>query len=329
MKSSFAVNVAILIAVLFCAALIYQYMQLAGATRQLSALKGANAAAEAHMAAIQGSLDAIKKEIKQYGAAVGPQGSLQLLAKSLESGEAELMLKSLKIVSKGKSVVSLGSVPDSGGIIHVASSDGTSSADLSSVSGKSRIGLRATTGSDPGQVVHLASYGDEGYTLQKGPSDDAAAKTDGAGLQILDDGPDFSMAQTGGGNVSIVTSSSDERAKLSIWSEGSPKRVIYLSLGTKDITPFVSVAGAASGNSLTLLPDRLSLANRGGTVVLATAADNDGGFVFVNDKAGAQRALMSAGSDGKGTISVFGNDNRSNTLYPEYNIQRTGSSPKR
>src|ERR1019366_8618051 len=154
-------------------------------------------------------------------------------------------------------------------------------------------GLKAATGADPAHVVHVASYGAEGYTLQKGPSDDAAAKTDGAGLQILDEGADF-----------------------------------YLSLGTRDITPFVSVTGAASGDSLTLLPDRLSLANRDGTVVLAAAEDSDGGYVFVNDKAGSQRVLMTANADGKGTISVFGNDNRSNTLYPEYNIQKIGSTKR-
>ena len=176
--------------------------------------------------------------------------------------------------------------------------------------------------------VHIATYGDEGYYLQKGPSDDMATRTDGAGLQILDDGADFIMAQSGGGNIAMGTSSGDERAKLNIWSEGTPKRMIYLSLGSKDITPFVSVAGALTGNALTLLPDRLSLANRDGTVVLAAAEDNDGGFVFVNDKSGARRAIMTAGSDGHGSISVLGNDNRSNTLYPEYNIQRTGSNQK-
>jgi len=317
MKSSPAVNVALTLAVLCLAGLIYLYTQLAWATHQANTLSAANAALEAHMAAVQGSLDSIKKDLKQYDAAVGPQGTLQILAKGLENGEMELSLKSLRIVSKGKSLVSLGAIPDSGGIIQVGSSDGTSSASISSVSGKSKIGLKATTGADPALIVHVATYGDEGYTLQKGPSDDAAAKTDGAGLQILDEGADFYMAQNGGGNVSMDTSSADERAKVSIWSEGTPKKVIYLSLGAKDIAPFVSVTVAISGDSLTLLPDRLSLANRDGTVVLATAEDNDGGFVFVNDKTGSQRALMTANADGKGTISVFGNDNRSNTLYAE------------
>src|ERR1039457_1716457 len=255
-------------------------------------------------------------------------GTLQMLAKRIDGGEMDLSLKSLKIVSKGKSLVSLGSVADSGGVIQLASSDGTSSAEISAAPGKSLIGLKAATGADPAHVVHVASYGAEGYTLQKGPSDDAAAKTDGAGLQILDEGADFYLAQSGGGNVSIGTSSADERAKLSIWSEGNPRKGIYLSLGTRDITPFVSVTGAASGDSLTLLPDRLSLANRDGTVVLAAAEDSDGGYVFVNDKAGSQRVLMTANADGKGTISVFGNDNRSNTLYPEYNIQKIGSTKR-
>jgi len=329
MKSSPAVNVALTLAVLCCAGLIFLFAQLAGSRQQAAVLRAANAALEVHMAAVQGSLDAIKRDLKQYDAAIGPQGTLQLLAKGIQSGDAELSLKSLRIVSNGKPLVSLGSIPDSGGVIQVGSSDGTSSASISAVSGKSRIGLKATTGVDPALAVHIATYGDEGYTLQKGPSDDAATRTDGAGLQILDEGSDFYMAQNGGGNVSMDTSSADERAKVSIWSEGTPKKVIYLSLGAKDIAPFVSVTGAVSGDSLTLVPDRLSLANRDGTAVLAAAEDNDGGFVFVNDKSGAQRALMTATADGKGTISVFGNDNRSNTLYPEYNIQRTGSNPKK
>jgi hypothetical protein len=328
MKSNPALTLAISIAVLFCAGLIYLNIRLAGTTRQLNALRATSAAEEAHMALIQGSIDAFKRDLKQYDQVIGSQGTLQLLAKHLESGEMDLSLKSLKIVSKGKSLVSLGSVADSGGVIQLGSSDGTSSAEISAVPGKSRIGLKAATGADPAHVVHMAAYGADGYTIQKGPSDDAAAKTDGAGLQILDEGADFYMAQSGGANVSIGTSSADERAKLSIWSEGSPRKGIYLSLGTREITPFVSVTGATSGASLTLLPDRLSLANRDGTVVLAAAEDNDGGFVFVNDKAGSQRILMTANSDGKGTISVFGNDNKSNTLYPEYNIQKIGSTKK-
>jgi|CZKI01.1.fsa_nt_gi hypothetical protein len=328
MKSNPALAVAVSIAVLFCIGLIYLNIRLVETTRQLNALRATSAAEEAHMVLIQGSIDAFKRDLKQYDEVVGSHGTLQMLAKRIDGGEMDLSLKSLKIVSKGKSLVSLGSVADSGGVIQLASSDGTSSAEISAAPGKSLIGLKAATGADPAHVVHVASYGAEGYTLQKGPSDDAAAKTDGAGLQILDEGADFYLAQSGGGNVSIGTSSADERAKLSIWSEGNPRKGIYLSLGTRDITPFVSVTGAASGDSLTLLPDRLSLANRDGTVVLAAAEDSDGGYVFVNDKAGSQRVLMTANADGKGTISVFGNDNRSNTLYPEYNIQKIGSTKR-
>jgi hypothetical protein len=316
------------IAVLFCAALVYLAVELAGANRDLRAVKYSNATLETHMASIQGSIDAFKQDIKQYDSAVGTQGTIQLLAKRLESGEMDLTLKSLKIVAKDKAVVSLGSVPDVGGIIQVGSSDGTSLAEITSAPGKSKLGFKTTTGTDPAQVVRIATYGDIGAYLQRGPSDDVAGRTDGAGFQILDDGADFFLAQAGGGNVSIDTSSADERAKFSLWSDGTPKRVIYLSLGSKDVTPFVSVAGAPSGDSLTLLPDRLSLANRDGSVVLAAAQDGDGGFLFVNDKSGARRGIMTSGSDGHGSISVFGNDNRSNTLYPEYNIQKSGNNQK-
>jgi len=319
---------AILLAAILCIGLVYVDIQLSGAKRELNALTASRAASEAHMASMQASIDTFKKDIKQYDDAVGANGTIQVLAKKLESGEMDLTLKSLKVVSKGKALVSLGAVTDSGGVIQVSSSDGTSIAEIAAVPGKSRVGLKATTGADTTTAVHVATYGDEGYYLQKGPSDDQAARTDSAGLQILDEGTDFTMAQTGGGNVSIDTSSSEERAKLSLWTEGTPKKIVYLSLGFKDISPFVSVAGAVSGDSATLLPERLSLANREGTVVLAAAEDAEGGFVFVNDKTGARRAIMTAGTDGHGSISVLGSDNRSNTLYPEYNIQKTGSNQK-
>jgi hypothetical protein len=328
MKLTPPLIVAILLGVVLCIGLVYLDIQLSGATREINAMKAANAASETHMAAVQASVEAFKSDLKQYDAVVGSQGTLQLLARSLQGGEMDLSLKSLRIVSKGKALVTLGATPDAGGTIQVGSSDGTSVAEISSVSGKSRIGLKATTVADTVQTVHVAAYGDEGYYLQKGPTDDPAAKTDSAGLQILDDGADFLLAQAGGGNVSIDTSSGDERAKLSIWSDGTPKKIIYLSLGPKDVSPFVSVAGAHTGYSITLLPDRLSLANRDGTVVMAAAEDLDGGFVFVNDKAGARRAIMTAGTEGHGSISVLGSDNRSNTLYPEYNIQRAGSNQK-
>jgi len=327
-KSNSALVLVLSFAVLLCIGLIYQAIQLASDTSQIRQLKAANAAAETHIAAMQASVDGFKRDLKQYDSVIGAQGTFQVLATNLQSGEMDLSVKSLKIVSKGKPLVTLKSAPDAGGLVQVASSDGTSAAEISSAPGKAKISLKATTGTDPGLVVHLATVGDDGYFLQKGPSEDAAAKTDGAGLQILDEGADFYMAQSSGGNVSIDTSSGDERAKISIWEDGTPKKAIYLSLGPKDITPFVSVAGAQSGNSITLLPDRLSLANREGTVLLAAAEDADGGFVFANDKTGARRAIMTAGTEGHGSISVFGNDSRSNTLYPEYNIQRTGSNQK-
>ncbi len=328
MKSNSPLIVAITIAVIFCIGLAYLEIQLLGARRDLNALKAASGATEAHMASVQASVEAFKQGLKQYDAVVGPQGSLQILAKSLEGGEMELAVKSLKIVSKGKALVSIGSVPDAGGTIQVVSSDGSSLAEVSAIAGKSRMAFKATAGADTTTVVRVATFGDEGYYLQKGPTDEVATRTDGAALQIQDDGADFFMAQTGGGNISIDTSSSDERAKMSIWADGTPKKIIYLSLGSKDITPFVSVSGALSGTSLTMLPDRLSLANRDGTVVLAAAQDDDGGFVFVNDKTGARRGIMTAGSEGHGSISVFGNDKRSNTLYPEYNIQKSGTNQK-
>ena len=328
MKPTSALILSLSFAVLLCVGLVYLDLQLASDTREIKQLKAANASAEAHVAALQGSFDSFKRDMKQYDSVIGPQGTLQVLARSLQSGDMDLSVKSLAIVSRGKAVVSLKSLPDAGGVIQVGSTDGTGAAEISSSPGKAKIGLKATTAADTGQVVHLATFGAEGLALQRGPSDDPAARTDGAGIQILEDGADFYMAQSGGGNVSMDTASGDERAKFSIWADGTPKKMVYVSLGSKDISPFVSVAGAASGDSLTLLPGRLSLANREGTVVLAAAEDAEGGYVFANDKTGTRRAIMTAGTDGHGSISVFGSDNRSNTLYPEYNIQRTGSNQK-
>jgi len=127
--------------------------------------------------------------------------------------------------------------------------------------------------------------------------------------------------------VSIDTTTGDERGMLSLWSEGTPKKLVKLSLGTKDAVPFVSLTGAASGYLMTLVPDRITLATESNPV-LALAADDGGGFVVVNDKAGDKRAMMASGTDGHGTISVFGSDGRSNTLFPEYNIQKVGSTQK-
>jgi hypothetical protein len=320
--------VGLLAIVLLMVCAVYQGLVLASANRQLGALNASKAASEAQIATMQKAIDGFRRDNKIYEEAVGTDGSIRSLAKQIAAGDLDLSVKTLRIVAKGKPVVSLSAVPDAGGLIQVAAVDGSSTAEMASTPGKSKIAIRATTGTDASTVVHVASYGDEGYYIQKGPSDDPAARTDGAGLQILDDGPDFLMTQTGGGNVSMNTSSGDERAKLSLWSDGVPKKIIYLSLGPKDISPFVSVSGSSLGSTLSLVPDRLSLANREGSVVLAAAADAEGGFVFVNDKTGARRATMTAGADGHGSITVLGSDNRSNTLYPEYNIQRTGATQK-
>lgn len=295
---------------------------------EINDLRAAKASYTGQLTSVQGSVDAVRKSLKQYDDAIGPKGSVALLAKRIESGEMDLALKSLRITSSGKALVSIDSSPDAGGVILVTSNDGTATAEISSASGKSKIGFKTTQGADAALVTRTASYSDQGFYLQKGPTDDVATRTDGAGLQIRDDGTAFFMAQNGGGNILLNTLNADERAKMSVWSDGSPKRVISLSLGAKDATPLVSVAGASSGATSTLLPERLSLASQDGTVVLAAAEDDDGGFVFVNDKTGARRGIMTSGSDGHGSISVYGNDKRSNTLFPEYNIQRSGPSQK-
>jgi hypothetical protein len=328
MKLTSPMIAALSIAVLLCLVQIcvdYSWIHSSG---DLARLKAANTATSEQLTALEGTVDGFKQSLKQYDAAIGDHGSIQLLAKAISNGELDLTVKSLKVATNGKPVVSLGSLPDAGGLVQVASNDGTSSAEISSAPGKSRISFKVTTGADATLAVHLATYGGDGLYLQKGATEEATARSDGAGLQILDAGANFFMAQNNGGNVSIDTTTADERGMLSLWSDGNPKKVVKLSLGAKDASPFVSLNGAASGYLMTLVPDRLSLATRDGNPALSVAGDDGGGFVIVNDKAGERRAAMVSGTDGHGSIGVYGNDGRSNTLFPEYNIQKSDSSQK-
>ncbi len=137
------------------------------------------------------------------------------------------------------------------------------------------------------------------------------------------------MAQNQGGNVSIDTTGADERAKLSLWSSVGTKKVVSLSVGGRDGSPYVSEAGAASGYSLTLVPDRISLLNKDGAETLAAAGDAGGGFFIANDQAGERRAILASGTEGHGSLSVFGSDNRSNTFLPEFDIQKKGTSSQK
>jgi hypothetical protein len=295
---------------------------------ELRDMKAANAALSAQLGSALSSVSAIKQQLKEYDASIGPQGTLQVLSRRIDSGEMDLVLKSLRVASNGRTLVSLGSNPDAGGVIRVGSTDGSSAATISSVSGRSDLALTAVTGANTEQVTHMANYGDKGYYLQKGPSEDVAARTDGAGLEIRDDGSALFLFQRGGGNISLATVGATDRARLSIWSEGDPKSMISLSLGPRDASPFLSIAGAVPGSSLTLLPDRFSLTDPAGAIVLAGAHDAEGGFIYVNDKSGARRAIMTSGTEGKGSISVYGSDKRSNTLFPEYDIQTPNSNQK-
>jgi hypothetical protein len=319
---------AISIAALLVLVQIYIDIQWVSASGDLARLRGTSAASATQLSSIQGTVDSFRQSLKQYDADIGPQGKIQLLAKGLQDGEAEISVRSLKVLSNGKPVVSLGSAADSGGLVQVVSNDGTGSAEISAAAGKGKLGLKATTGADATLAVHIATYGSDGLYLQKGTTDDMAARSDGAGLQIQDAGANFFMAQNAGGNVSIDTSTAEERAKISIWSDGTPKKVIDLSLGAKDANPFVSLAGEVSGYSMTLVPDRMALANKDGTITLTAAGDDSGGFLIANDKTGDRRAIIASGTDGHGSIGVYGSDGRSNTLFPEYNIQKSSSTQK-
>jgi hypothetical protein len=328
MKLTSPMIAGISIAVLLLLAQVYVDFQWFSSSGDVSRLKAENASSSAQLASVQGSVEEFKQTLKKYDAAIGEHGTIQLLAKAIASGDAELSIKSLKIVSNNKPVVSLGSAADAGGLIQVFSNDGSATAEISAGPGKSRLAFKVTTGADASLAVHLASYGGDGLYLQKGTTEDQAARSDGAGLQILDAGSSFFMAQKDGGNVSIDTTAVDDRASLRVWTESNPAKVVKLSLGGKTASPYVSLSGAESGYLMTLVPDRLTLATKDGNTDLSVAGDEAGGFVIVSDKAGERRAFMASGNEGHGTISVYGNDGRSNTLFPEYNIQKTGSSQK-
>jgi hypothetical protein len=324
MKFTSSLIAGISVAVLLCIAVVYLVIQLNGATSDLKQQRDANAALDARVTSLQSTVNGLAQKSKQSEAT---QGSLQVLAKNLQSGEMDLALKSLKIVSGGKSVVLLGATADQGGVVDVASNDGTSNAEISSVTGASKIGFKTLTAAGPAQVSHLATFGDDGYYLQRGPTDDEASRTDGAGLKVADAGATFFMAQNGAGNFSIKTSSRDESAKMSIWAEGDLKKLINLSLGAKDDAPSFSVSGAPSGGTMTVVPDRISLLTKDGVNTLAAAADENGGYFIANDNTGARRAIVTAGSDGRGSLSVYGNK-RSNTFLPVFDLQQTDSAQK-
>jgi hypothetical protein len=319
---------AISIAVLLGLVQVYIDIEWISTSGEIGRLRGSSASSASQLGALQGSVDALKQSVKHYDADIGPGGSIQLLAKGLESGNLDLSLRSLKIVSNGRALVSLASGGDGGGVVQVVANDGTGSAELSAAPGRGRLSIKATTGAEGAQIVHLATYAGDGLYLQKGATDDLAARTDGAGFQIQDAGSSLFLAQSGGGNIAVSTSAADERAKVALWQDGSPKRALELSTGAKDASPYVSVSGAPSGYSMTLVPDRLSLLNQDGDVTLAAAGDANGGFVVANDKAGERRAIMASGTDGHGIIGVYGSDGRSNTLFPEFNIQKSAPSQK-
>jgi hypothetical protein len=324
MKFTPSLIAGISVTVLLCIGLVVLNSQLSGATHELRQVKDANAALEARVNALQGTVDSLDKKSKLSEAT---QVTLQTLAKNIQGGEMDLSLKSLKIVAGGKSLVLLGANVDQGGVIDVASADGTSNAEISSVAGASKIGFKTVTAAGAAQMSHLASFGDDGYYIQKGPNDDEASRTDGAGLRIADSGSSFFMAQNGSGNVAIKTSSGGEKAKMTVWAEGDVKNAVTLSLGEKDAGPSVTVAGGPSGGTLAIVPDRLSLLGKDGSNTLAAAQDENGGFLIINDVSGGRRAILTAGTDGRGSLSVFGNK-RSNTFYPAFDLQNTNSSQK-
>ena len=307
---------------------VYLDLRLDARAREIDGLRASNAALEAQVSALKASVDGLVRASKQAEGVIGEKGSLQVLARSLASGEMDLALKSLRITSGGKALVTLSAAADQGGVVSVASADGSGSAEISSAPGKAQAAFRTESGSDAAHQVQVATFGSGGFYAQKGSTDAEDSRTVGAGLLIQDSGASLFVTQRGAGTVSIDAPSGGAGASMSAWSDGELKKRISVSLGAGNAVPSVSVAGSPAGNTLWLQPARLSLLARDGTVVLAAAQDGDGGFVFVNDSSGARRALVTAGTEGQGKVSVFGSDKRSNTLAPVYNIQQSGPTQK-
>jgi hypothetical protein len=324
-------SVPLVAAIAVCAALVldlaYVFVQLGSASGQIRDLRGQNDAFEAQISSLKSSVELLRQQAKQSEATIGEKGTLQTLAKNLSSGEMDLSLKSLKIVGAGKTYVLLSANAEQGGLVRVNASDGSSTAEIAATPGSTKIALAAQTGADATRVVHIATLGDDGYYLQRGPTESTDTRTLGAGLRLLDTGANFFIAQAGAANLSIETSASDLSARLSLWPESDATKRVTLSVGAKD-APTVVVSGDPAGGSVALLPSRLSLFDKNGGVALSAAEDDHGGFIFVNDETGVRRAIMTAGAEGHGSVSVYGSDKRSNTLFPVYNIQQSGPTQK-
>jgi hypothetical protein len=316
------------VAAVLCLGLAYAVVKVNGNAGEIAELKGDKAALEARVASLKATVDSLAQQSKQAESAIGANGTLQVLARGIASGEMDLSLRSLRVVSGGKALVTLGSAPDQGGTVTVASADGSSSAVLASSAGKSRVTFRSDTGSDAAHLVQLAAFGSEGYSVQRGPTekDDAAAAV--AGLRIQDSGSSIFVSGRGSGTVSMDAPIGDSPATLSVVAEADASKRVTLSTGPKDATPSLSVSGSPAGLTLWLAPDRLTLLAKDGSVAFGAAEDDNGGFGFAISSAGVRRALMTAGTDGHGAVTVYGDDKRSNTLFPVYNLQQAGAAQK-
>lgn len=328
MKLSPLVIAAAAAVVVLIAGIVYVDLKIDGRASEIASLRNDNAALGAQVASLKAQVDSLSREAKLANSAIGEKGTLQVLARGLASGDMELTLRSLKIVSGGKAVVTLGSGADQGGSVSVAAADGSASAELAAAAGKAKMAFRAESGADAAHVVAVASLGTEGLYMQRGPSDSEDTRTEGAGLKLADSGASLFVARHGAGNFSFDTPAGDVPARLSVWSDGDPDRHLSVALGANDAAPTLSVSGSGSGQTLWLAPDRLTLLAKDGTVVLGAAQDDNGGFLFVNDTKGTRKALVTAGTEGHGSVAVYGDDKRSNTLFPVYNIQQSGPTQK-
>lgn len=328
MKFTPLLAAAVAVAALLCLGLAYAIVKINGAAGDIAALKGDKAALEAQVGSLKSTVDALVRQSKQAESAIGENGTLQVLARGIASGEMDLSLRSLKVVSGGKALVTLGSSPEQGGTVAVASADGSAGAVLASPAGRPSITFRSDSGSDAAHLVQLAAFGSDGYSVQRGATDKADGAAAVAGLRVQDSGASIFVTGHGSGTVSLDAPTGDAPAALNAVSESDASRRVTLSTGPKDATPFLSVSGSPSGFTLWLAPDRLTLVTKDGGAALGAAEDDSGGFVFLNSAAGVRRALMTAGTEGQGTLYVFGDDKKSNRFYPEFNLQQSGPSQK-
>src|SRR5208283_4773280 len=117
MKITPLVAAAASVAAVLLLGLAYAIVKVNGNSAEIATLKGDKAALEAQVGSLKSTVDTLARQSKQAESAIGENGTLQVLARGISSGEMDLSLRSLKVVSGGKTLVALGAAADQGGTV--------------------------------------------------------------------------------------------------------------------------------------------------------------------------------------------------------------------